>query len=97
MTEIQRKEALLGVIAITGLAAGYLLYQAWRRHQTAQTPKEVEPLPLDRAYDRQKNIDYLAENYPRQRYQPPRQSVPQPNPAQDFIAKDEPMRGFHGG
>lgn len=87
------------LLAIAGVAAGYLVYQwAQRYREMVGTPKEIAPLPTERAYDRQKNIDYLAENYDYGRYQPPRRSETQPNPKQDFVEKDkDPLHGFHGG
>ncbi len=94
----QRNRTLFAVTIAAGAAAGYFLYHAWRRNQQYDIPREIEPLPLDRAYDRQKNIDYLAKNYPVRRYQPPQQPIPQPNASQDFISKEkDPLHGFHGG
>ncbi len=98
MNSEQRNRALFAAAIAAGAAACYLLYQAWRRHQQHDMPQEIAPLPLDRAYDRQKNIDHLAENYPVRRYEPPRQPTPQPDPSQDFISKEkDPLHGFHGG
>lgn len=55
-------------------------------------------MPRDRALDREKNIEYLRENYPEREYEPPTTSAAQPGPAQKPIQKDEaPLHGFHGG
>ncbi len=90
--------ALFGVVIALAAAAGYFLYQAWRRNREHDIPHEIEPLPLNRAYDRQKNIDYLAENYPARHYEPPHRPTPQPNSSQDPISKEkDPLHGFHGG
>ncbi|MBC7944476.1 MAG: hypothetical protein H7X91_04270 [Burkholderiales bacterium] len=98
MNSEQRNRALFAVAIAAGAAAGYFLYLVWRRNQEQGIPHEIEPLPLDRAYDRQKNIDYLAKNYPVRRYEPPQQPIPQPNASQDFISKEkDPLHGFHGG
>jgi len=76
------------------LAGGCFLYSRAKR---SATPKEIAPLPRDRALDREKNIEYLRENYPEREYEPP-QPVAQPNPTQKPIQKDEaPLHGFHGG
>src|SRR5687768_14062416 len=69
--------------------------RAKRKH--APTPAEINPLPDDRAFDREENIEFLKHNYPKREYQQPSNSTPQPDPEQKPIQKDEPLRGFHGG
>jgi hypothetical protein len=61
-----------------------------------QPPAEINPLPDDRAFDREENIEFLKQNYPRREYQQGAEPAPQPNQEQK-IEKDKPLRGFHGG
>lgn len=98
MNAEQKNRSLCAAAVALGAATGYFLYRAWRRNREHDIPHEIAPLPLDRAYDRQKNIDYLAENYPVRRYQPAHRAEPQPNASQDSISKEkDPLHGFHGG
>jgi hypothetical protein len=77
------------------LVGGCVLYSRAKRNRT---PKEIAPMPRDRALDREKNIEYLRENYPEREYEPPSKPAAQPNPTQKPIEKDEaPLHGFHGG
>lgn len=67
------------------------------KKKKAQTPSEINPLPEDRASDREKNIEFLRQNYPERDYEQPAQTEPQPSENQQQIEKDKPLSGFHGG
>lgn len=91
----RRNVALTSSAAIAAASAGIAWVLAKRRR--GQTPSEIEPLPEDRAFDREKNIEYLKENYPAREYEQPEQPSTPPTEVPQTIEKDKPLRGFHGG
>lgn len=93
---MRKKNVVLMSSAAIALASAGIAWVLGKRKQ-AQTPSEIAPLPENRAFDRDENIEFLKHNYPKQEYQQPTNSAPEPDLAKDPIEKDKPLRGFHGG
>jgi hypothetical protein len=74
-----------------------LVSSSRRKQSRPQTPAEINPLPDDRAFDREANIEFLKENYPKREYRNEDVPAPQPDNQPEKIEKDKPLRGFHGG
>jgi hypothetical protein len=91
-----KRGLLMASVAAAGVAVAGLTFFI-KKFRRVQPPREIEPLPEDRAYDREKNIEHLKENYPAREYNPPEQASADPNGEQPVIEKDKPLRGFHGG
>ncbi|HEU4708557.1 MAG TPA: hypothetical protein VFS17_04525 [Methylophilaceae bacterium] len=73
---------------------------AWQEMDVSGSP-EVTPLPIDRALDRGKDIEYLKQCYtvaPKPEFGHQLHGWPQPNPWQKPIDKaGDVMHGYHGG
>lgn len=94
---MKRKNVALVSSAAVALASAGVAWVLGKKKK-AQTPSEINPLPEDRAFDREKNIEFLRQNYPERDYQQqPAQTEPQPSENQQQIEKDKPLSGFHGG
>ena len=74
-----------------------LLHGSRGKQARPHTPAEINPLPDDRAFDREENIEFLKENYPKREYRQQTEPAPQPDTQPEKIEKDKPLRGFHGG
>ncbi|MGH8727452.1 MAG: hypothetical protein ACREV9_04690 [Burkholderiales bacterium] len=92
----KRNVALISSAAVALASAG-IAWVLGKRKSSRTSPLEIAPLPENRAFDREENIEYLRHNYPEREYQHPSPAAPQPDSAQERIEKDAPLRGFHGG
>jgi hypothetical protein len=69
-----------------------------RAKQTrSPAPSEINPLPEDRAFNREENIEFLKHHYPKREYQQSPPPALQSEKEEQKIDKDKPLHGFHGG